>query len=122
MRIHTNLFLGKGIKKPEKMLKKLNSGKLPAKFYFAAFYNGGDRLEIFMSYFFVQKYYRKQEYEVVGVFKSKDDAFDYVRALSEISVKKYGDFYARKTIDSLSAFELEMLKEKKTNECFDHIT
>ena len=61
------------------MLKKLNSGKFPAKFYFAAFYNGGDRLEIFMSYFFVQKYFRKQEYEVVGVFKSKDDAFDYVR-------------------------------------------
>ncbi len=112
MQIHTNLFVGDGIKKPESMIKKLKKKKLPPKFYFAAFEEGSDRLEIYLSYLFNQKYFKNRELEIVGIFKSEEDAFEYVRALSEISVRKYGDFCAKKTIDSLSGFELEMLKRK----------
>ena len=112
MHIHTNLFVGEGIKKPESMIKKLKKGKLPPKFYFAAFTDGGDRLEIYLSYLFIQKYFKNRELEIVGIFKSEEDAFEYVRGLSEISVRKFGDISARKTIDSLSAFELELLRRK----------
>ncbi|MBP5152102.1 MAG: hypothetical protein ILP13_04210 [Lachnospiraceae bacterium] len=94
------------------MIRKLKKGKLPPKFYFAAFTDGGDRLEIYLSYLFIQKYFKNRELEIVGIFKSEEDAFEYVRGLSEISVRKFGDFCARKTIDSLSAFELEMLRRK----------
>ncbi len=73
-------------------------------------------MSILYSWLFLQKFYKDQTYEVVAVFKSKDEALEYIRALSEISVRKFHDFDARKVIDSLTGAELEAIKEAMKEE------
>ncbi len=110
MKTHLNLFVGEHIRDHRKLLRSLYHKKLPFRFYFVAFCNGESRLSILYSWLFLQKFYKDQTYEVVALFKSKDEALEYIRALSEISVRKFRDFDARKTIDSLTGAELEAIK------------
>ncbi|MCR5278300.1 MAG: hypothetical protein K6E19_02555 [Lachnospiraceae bacterium] len=112
MKTHVNLYIGKGIRNHGKLIKSLTGRKLPSPFYFVAFEDEGTRLNIFSSLLFAQKYYKDRNMEIVAIVKSKDDAFEYIRGLSEISVRKFNDFDARKVIDSLSGFEIEMLKKQ----------
>ena len=43
---------------------------------------------------------------------SKDEAFEYIRGLSELSVARFGEFDARRTIDSMNGADLELLRRK----------
>ncbi len=112
MKTHVNLYVGAGIRNYRKLIRSLKSSKLPTGFYIVAFYEGGERLNIFSSLLFAQKYYKNANLEIVAIVRSKDDAFEYVRGLSELSVQKYGEFNARLTIDSMKGSDIELLKKK----------
>jgi len=111
IQIHENVFYAKGIKKPEKHIGKLNKGKFIKKSYLVGFCNDSERLEIFLSYNFLQKIIREQKYTLVGLFNSQDEAFEYVRALSDISFNKYGCFDALKTVNELNSDDIDTIKK-----------
>ena len=100
-------FVGEGIKSAQKLLDKLNKGIVIKSFEIVAFVNGGNRLEIYNSRIFNQKYFKKQDYEVAALFNSQGEAFEYIRILSELSVRTFGKFDARKAYADIP---LELIK------------
>lgn len=111
MTLNENLFMGDGIKKPDKYVHKLSTGKFIKKFYVVVLSDNINTLEIYPSYNFLQKYYRDKNFEIVAITKEEASAFEYIRKLSEISVRKYNDFDARKTIYSLRNEDIEYLNK-----------
>lgn len=101
-----SLFLGKRISKPEKYVKKLNRGKHLKKFYIVTFMNDSHRMEVYSSYMFFQKYFRQQHFLISAIVNDEGEAFEYIRALSEISMKKYGEFDGYRTVIELTKDEL----------------
>lgn len=107
------IFFEEEIKHPKQKLSRLFKGKLLIPHTLIAFVNDGDRLEILSSKLFLQKYYRKQKYEVVGLFKNEDTAFEYVRCLTELSYKQFGDFNQREAVKNIPISQIKeiFLKE-----------
>ena len=110
--LHKNFYVDESIKHPDRMLNKLKHGRFIKEFYLISLLEDMDRLEIYCSYMFKQKFMRRKPFLFVGIFSSKDKAIEYIRVLSEISVAKFGDFKAKDTIDSLNDAEKEQLKVK----------
>lgn len=106
MELNNNLFLGEGIKKPQKLIDKLNKGKVLQNFYLAGFKPDSGNLEILNSRLFFQKYFRNLDFTVTGIFKSEEDAFEYIRCLSELSVKIFNEVDIKRTVDEASVFEI----------------
>lgn len=101
-----HLFVEEGMKNPEKILEKLNKGKFIKKFYLVALNGKTERLEVLLSYNFLQKYFREQPYDIVALVKSEDSAFEYLRVLSEISVERFESFYGKRAIESLTSEDM----------------
>lgn len=110
MKTHVNLYIGSKIRDHRKMIKSLTESRLPMGFYIVCFIDGGNRLNILSALLFAQRYYKDMDCEIVALVNSKEEAFEYVRGLSEISVRKFGEFDARRVIDSLNGRELESLR------------
>lgn len=100
-------FVDETIKHPDKVIEKLNKGKLLKGYYLVNYNDAYDRLEIVSSRMFLQKYFREQDYNVKALLKTLDDAFEYVRCISEISYSKYNDFCALKTIENTAHAEIK---------------
>ncbi len=113
MIISDNCFVGEDIRNPQKLLNKLNKGIVLKNFCFIAFVNGGNRLEILGSVLFNQKYFKKQNYEIVALVNSQDDAFEYIRVLSELSVRAFGEFDARRTVEKFPASVIKSTMESE---------
>ncbi len=106
MEIYKNLFVGDSIKKPEKLIKKLNNGKALKSFYLVGFFKDRENLEIINSRMFLQKYFRSEEFLVTAIVKDEEDALEYIRALCEISFKAFNEFNQRKAVSEISVFEI----------------
>jgi len=115
MIVHKNLYLGDNIKSPVKYLNKLNKGKFLSKFYLAVLTEEGC-IEIYNSYIFLQKYYRNQSFTLIALAKSKDTLFEYIRRLTEISVRKYQCFNPLLCINELDLFDIDFLYEELQEE------
>lgn len=109
MKTIENLYLGDNIKKPDRYLQKIETGKFIKKFYIIAYIDSKNTLEIYPSFVFWQKYYRDKDFEIVAITLEEATALEYIRKLSEISVRKYNDFDANLTIHSLSSEDMEFL-------------
>ncbi|MBR6307358.1 MAG: hypothetical protein IKR39_02015 [Lachnospiraceae bacterium] len=107
MKLSPNCFVDEDIKHPDKVIDKLNRGKLIKGYYLVNFNDNTKRLEIISSRMFLQKYFREQEYDVKALLKTQDDAFEYVRCISEISYRKYNEFDALKTIENTVQAEIK---------------
>lgn len=101
-------FIDSNIKKPEKVIDKLSKFKLLKTYYLVCFINGSDRLEIISTTLFKEKYFKEQKYEIVVLAQSEECAFEFVRQLSEVSVRKYGSFYARKCLEEIEDGEINI--------------
>ena len=101
-------FIDSNIKKPRKVIEKLSQFKLLKTYYLVCFINGSDRLEIISTLLFKEKYFKEQSYEIVALVKSQDTAFEFIRQLSEVSVRKYGDFCARKCLQEIEDGEIDI--------------
>ena len=109
MKLSPNCFVDETIKNPDKVIDKLNRGKLIKGYYLVNYNDTSGRLEIISSRMFLQKYFREQSYDVKALFKTQDDAFEYVRCISEISYRKYNEFNALKTIENTVQAEIKAI-------------
>jgi len=109
-----NCFVDESIKHPDKLVRKLNKGSLIKNYYIVSLNNDTNKLEIISSRMFVQKYFKEREYNVAALLKSKEDAFEYVRCLSQISYEKYDEFDARKILDQVETEEIAAIYDKES--------
>lgn len=86
-----NAYISEDIKKPQKIISKLNRGKIVKTYFFVCFVNDDKRLQIFNSRLFLLKTYSSSICKVYGLFTDENDAFEYIRVLTEISMDKYQD-------------------------------
>ena len=108
-----NCFVDEKIKHPDKVIKKLNKGSLIKGYYIVSLNNDTGKLEIISSRMFIQKYFKEREYNVSALLKSKDDAFEYIRCLSEISFEKYNEFNAREIIENVDSSEIAAIFDRE---------
>lgn len=90
MTFNEYLTLGKGIKNSSGIIRKLHNGKPVLGKYLVALNKEGKGLEIYPSVQFVQKELRELDIEVVAIFGSEDDSYEYIRTLTEIAMKRFG--------------------------------
>lgn len=109
MKTIENLYLGDKIRKPDKYLHKLETGKIIKKFYIVVLLDDKNTLEIYPSYVFLQSFFRKKQFHIVAITLEEATAIEYIRKLSEISVRKFNDFDANLTIDSLTSEDMDFL-------------
>lgn len=84
------------IKKPEKVKKKLNNSKGLDNLFLVVFRGEQDKPEIYQSLQFKLKALSTENFNVVGIFKGEDEAFEFIRKLTEISVNLLGEINYRK--------------------------
>lgn len=106
MKLHKSFVCVKMINNYKRLLRNLKSGKIKLSFYVVAFVNDNESLEIINSYMFLQKYIRMQRYEFVCFTITKYEAFEYIRRLAEVSIRKYGEFNAKRTLAEIGREEL----------------
>ena len=91
---HPNLYLGDGIKekKLDKIKKKLeNRPVLSGVFLISVSRNPYDQLEIYEARQLCQSYYRKFPPYVVGIARSREDAFALVERIAAECLQERGD-------------------------------
>lgn len=108
MHFFIHYFIDSNIKKPQKVIEKLAKFSLWKTYYLVCFINGSQRLEIISTMLFKEKYYKDQSYEIVALTSDQDTAFEFIRQLSEVSVRKYGDFLARKCLSEIEDGEINI--------------
>lgn len=84
------------IKKPEKIKNKLNNSKGLENLFLVVFRGDNNKPEIYQSLQFKFKAISTDDFLVIGVFKGEDEAFEFIRELTELSVNALGDFDYRK--------------------------
>lgn len=103
------LCLGEKIKKPEKIVNKLNKGKQLKNYSLVLFEDDNVFPVIMSSRLFLQKKLRIRQYLIIAIYKEYDDAVEFIRALTELSYKKYNDFVPRRVISECETSELKSL-------------
>ena len=109
-----NCFVDESIKHPDKVIKKLNKGSLIKGYYIVSLNEETGKLEIISSRMFLQKYFKEREYNVSALLKSKEDAFEYIRCISELSYVKFNDFKAREIIENVDNEEIRAIFDRET--------
>lgn len=89
-------YVSKSIKRPAKVIKKLNSGKLSIGYYVITYSNNTEMLDIYPGYVFKQQFFRDMDMIVVGLAGSKSDAFDLIAKIAEDSLAKTGECNLKK--------------------------
>lgn len=115
MKTHRNFFVGNGIKKPKQYIKKLNNGKFIPGLYIVSL-NENNKLEIYVSYIFMQKIYRELNLTFVAFFNDFGSALEYIRKITALSYKKYNDFLPAKCIDNLDCYDVDYLYSESEEE------
>jgi len=114
-----SVFVDEKYKKPEKLIQKLEKGKPIKEFFIVTFVNDGDKIEILSSRLFWQKYFRNQTYNIIALVKSMDDAYEYIRVITDISYNKLNEFNIKKLLDLINTDEIKakFYMEEEDNEC-----
>lgn len=108
MRVHANCYYSDTLKKPEKYIKQITTGRGLKSFYFVAISTDQKHLEIYNSLQFKQPILRNSDLTVVGVFKSQDECIEYIRLLTDISLQKFNDI---DYINSIPFYSYDVSKE-----------
>lgn len=106
-------YIGINCKNIDKLIKKLKKGTLLKSLFIVCFCNEGSRLEIISSRMFLLKHFRKQSYEICAVLDDENEAFEYVKVLTDISYKEFNDFKPRFAVFNISA---DKIKERMLEE------
>lgn len=108
-----NCFVDEGIKHPDKVINKLNKGSLLKGYYIVSLNEESGRFEIISSRMFLQKYFKERVYKVSALLKTKEDAFEYIRCISELSYGKYNAFIPREIIQNVNREEIAAIFDKE---------
>ena len=90
IKFYPNLYVGPGIKNPNKVKWKLrrNAGQLQV--YIIALAQGSDQLEIYHCAFLQQKYYKKHPPYIIGIAKGHEEAINIVIDIAQAALAKNG--------------------------------
>jgi hypothetical protein len=90
IKFYPNLYVGPGIKNPNKVKWKLrrNAGQLQV--YIIALAQGSDQLEIYHCAFLQQKYYKKHPPYIIGIAKGHEEAINIVIDITQAALAKNG--------------------------------
>lgn len=105
-------YVGNKIKNPQKILEKINNGKCYKSYYFVCFREESGP-EIVISYLFLQRYFRKQDFEAVAIFRSEDEAFEYIRVLTDFSFKLFNKLDYKAVLNQIGIDEIKLNFEKE---------
>lgn len=108
MKKHNKIFMGDGLKTPDKYINKLNKIKIYDNFYIVVI-TDNNNLEIYHSLLFMQKFYKNTDFTVVAICKSKESCFEYIRRITALSYKKYNKYIPIECIDSLDEYDIDYL-------------
>ena len=97
-----NAYIAKPLKHPERLVKKLNKGKVLKSFYVVYMPFNKEKPEITESRFFSLQYMRSSRIEVICLCKYKEDALEYIRCLTEASVSFFNDICYRETLEKIT--------------------
>lgn len=84
------LYLSDSVKKPEKLLKKLDKSRIPCRFYVITLSVGADQLDIYPAYCLQQPFYRKYPPVIVGLAGDYQEAVDLILKITEDSLAATG--------------------------------
>lgn len=90
MKFYKNLYVGEGIKRPNKVKWKLRHNAGQFQIYVIALASGRDQLEIYHCAFLQQKYYKKHPPYIIGIAKKYEEALDIVVEITEAALAKHG--------------------------------
>lgn len=90
MKFYKNLYVGEGIKHPNRVKWKLRHNAGQFQIYVIALASGQDQLEIYHCAFLQQKYYKKHPPYIIGIAKGYEDALDIVVEITEAALARYG--------------------------------
>jgi CRISPR/Cas system endoribonuclease Cas6 (RAMP superfamily) len=90
MKFYKYLYVGRSIRKPDRIKKKLKRyAKLPT-VYVVAYSSDTEQLEIYHSMLLQQWYYKEHAPYIIGIAGSQEEAVDIIRQISEEAVSKTG--------------------------------
>lgn len=88
---YESYYVGEGIRNPEKIVEKLNDGKLVTGIYLVTLSeNPGNILEMFSASLLKQEIFRELCPTIIGIAKGKDGAIQMAQQLVEESLKATG--------------------------------
>ena len=106
MTFDKDVIIGRSIKKSDRIIEKLQGKELVPGYVLVCLNEAKTGLELYPSLVFFQKRMLDKDLHVVGIFKGNKDAFEFIRALSEKAVAKFGE------CDLLKALPLYREEEK----------
>ena len=90
MKFYKGLYVGKGIRNPNKVKWKLRCHAGQFTVYVITLAEGSDQLEILHSAFLQQKYYRKYPPYIIGIAGGYEEAVALVVEIVEEALQKLG--------------------------------
>lgn len=107
MKLTDNTYIGEKIKKPEKIIKKLNKGNKLLEVFVVVFAPESNRLEVISSKMFLQKTFREIDYCLAALVSDEAEAFEYIRSLTDISYKLFNDINLKRAFEEASLEDLQ---------------
>ena len=90
MKFYKHLYVGEGIKHPNKVKWKLRRNAGQFQIYVIALTAGKDQLEIYHCAFLQQKYYKKHPPYIIGIAKKYEDALELVVEITKEAIERDG--------------------------------
>ena len=86
MTFDKDVIIGKSIKKSDKLIEKLKVKELVPGYVLVCLNEKRNGLELYPSLIFIQKRMLDKDIHVVGIFKGRKEALEFLRVLSEKAV------------------------------------
>ena len=110
-----NLYFDGNKDNIEELLKKFTSNAVTKKYYLVCFLEDEEKPVIFGSNMLKNKHYQDKRIELAGLFKSEDDAYEYIRCIVSISFRKFNDLKFKETINTFDPSDVSNLFYNEEN-------
>lgn len=113
--ISDNLYFDGDKGKVSEIIKKFTGNVLTKKYYLVCFLNDENKPVIFGSNMLRNKHYQDKKIELTGIFKSEDDAFEYIRCIVSLSLRKFKELKFKETINTFDPSDVANLFYNEEN-------
>ena len=110
-----NFYFDGNKDKIEELLKKFTSNSVTKKYYLVCFLEDEEKPVIFGSNMLKNKHYQDKRIELAGLFKSEDDAYEYIRCIVSLSFRKFNELKFRETINTFDPSDVSNLFYNEEN-------
>ena len=113
--ISDNLYFDGDKGKVSELINKFTGNMLTKKYYLVCFLNDENKPVIFGSNMLRNKHYQDKRIELTGIFKSEDDAFEYIRCIVSLSYRKFKELKFKETINTFDPSDVANLFYNEEN-------